>query len=217
LLKTEASCRLGASDINSPTCQAALSQVTRDATGMIESIFTPRVNVSREDLRALIANVQYGLDAGRYGSLAVEASWSDLLKHRFQLYPSDPVIDELRDPIWSTDFKSKINGSLTWKVGAWSSTAYIVRYGRSPNYLATSSGYGTPGAAALPPWVLCNLTASFQWTQALGLSFTVDNAFNRMPPADHTSPGSTSQPYNSDNYNVYGRSYLLALRFQPQF
>ena len=87
--------------------------------------------------------------------------------------------------------------------------------GLHPNYQASSSGYGTP-AAALPPWTLCNWSAAFQWTHALALSFAIDNVFNKMPPADHTYPGSTSQPYNPNNYNVYGRSYLPALRFEPR-
>ena len=215
LLKTEALCRLGTYDINSPTCVAALSQVTRDsATGVLVSIYTPKINVSHEADNAVISSANYNTDLGRAGRLALQASWSDVLKHTNQLYPHDPVLNELDSPIQSTDFKSKVNASATWKLGDWASTFYVAWYGRSPNYLATVNGYGTPGAGTLAPWTVCNASVQYQPIRALGLSLAINNLFNVMPPVDHSYPGGSNAPYNNLNYNVYGRLYVLEATYK---
>jgi len=214
LLKTEALCRLGTYDLSSPTCVAALAQVTRDSHGMISSVFLPKINVSHEAVNALTFNLNYKLAAGQIGTFAFEASWSDMLKHTYQQYAGDPTIDELRDATFSTDFKSKVNVSVTWSIGRWANTLYANVNGRSPNFLASLYGYGTAGAASLPSWTLFNFTSRYQCTPALGFALAIDNAFNRMPPVDHSYPGTTNQPYNAYNYNVYGRSYYLQASYK---
>jgi outer membrane receptor protein involved in Fe transport len=214
LLQIEASCRAGTYALNSPSCQAALAQVTRDQFGQIVTINTPKVNVSQEGVNAVTTAVGYTHSLGRLGTLSGKGSWSFLLKHIYQQYPTDPIIDELRDPTYSTDFKTKANASLTWSKDAWSSTVYVAWYGRGPNYLATEYGYGTPDAGTLSPWTLYNLTTHYQITPALAISLAADNLFNAMPPMDHTYPGTTSTPYNSFNYNVYGRSYMIDAKYK---
>jgi iron complex outermembrane recepter protein len=209
LLTMEAQCRLGNYDINSPTCLAALSQVTRDASGMLVSIYTPKINTAQENLNVVTASLHDLLDLGHGGRLLLEVSWSDLLNHTYQQYPGDQIIDLLRNPIYSTDFKSKVNGSVTWSLADWSSTFYVNHLGQTPNNLATIYGYGTPGAGALSTLTLCNLSVRYQWHSSLLLSAVITNLFNTMPPPDHSYDGTTSQPYNSLNYSVYGRSYLL--------
>ena len=214
LLKTEALCRLGTYDSSSPTCVAALSQITRDVTGTLVSVYTPKVNVSREALNVVTSSVGYTQSLSGAGRLSLEMSWSDVLEHTYELYAGDPFIDQLHDPTSSTEFKSKVNASVTWSKGPWSSTVYAYRNGRTPNFVATTSGYGTPGAGTLPPWTLCNVSAQYRWTPAVQLSLAIDNALNAMPPADHSYPGSTSQPYDPFDYNIYGRSYLLEASYK---
>ncbi len=214
LLQVEALCRTGVYPLSSPTCQAALSQVTRNQFGQIVSINTPKINISQEGVNAITSAVGYTHSIGSLGTLSGQGSWSALLKHNYQEYPTDPIIDELRDPTYSTDFKTKANASLTWSKNPWSSTVYVAWYGRSPNYLATVYGYGTPDAGTLSPWTIYNLTARYQLTPALAISLAADNLFNAMPPADHTYPGTTSSPYNSFNYNVYGRSYMIDAKYK---
>jgi iron complex outermembrane recepter protein len=50
--------------------------------------------------------------------------------------------------------------------------------------------------------------------KSLELSVAINNAFNKMPPADHTQPGITNQPYNEFNYNVYGREFFLQFTYK---
>jgi iron complex outermembrane receptor protein len=214
LLMTESFCRLGTYDINSPTCVAALSQVTRDANDQLVAVYTPKINVSQETLSVVTGGLQGLVEMGRAGRLTFQGSYSDMLKHTYQQYAGDQIINALTNPIWSTEFKTKLNGSVTWSLGAWSSTAYVIRYGSSPNFLAQNYGYGTPGAFSLGSWTLYNFSVRYQWNSSLQIRLAVDNAFNAMPPPDHSYPGIYNQPYNNNNYNVYGRSYLLEANYK---
>ncbi len=149
LLRDESTCRL--ESLDTPTCVAALSQVTRDASGNLLSISTPKINVSNETVDAFVAEARYLASLGAYGSLEFQFSWNDMLKHTNQVYPGDPTLDALRNPTWSTDFKSKTNLGVTWNTGKWSSTLYAERYGSTPNYLASEFGYGTRGRGRSRP------------------------------------------------------------------
>ena len=92
---------------------------------------------------------------------------------------------------------------------------YFNRYGRSPNYLASATdGYTTPGTGKLPAWTLYNASITYNPIKTLGLSLLVNNVFNKMPPLDRSYPGTTSSPYNSSNYNVYGRAMYLEATYK---
>jgi iron complex outermembrane receptor protein len=216
LTLTEYQCRTGGLDINSPTCVAALSQVQRDSLGNIVYIFTPKVNVSKEVTNNLIAHASWRKDMGSWGTLVLQGSYSDSLKHQQQQYPEDPVIDLLRNPYYSTDFKTKANATASWYKGKWAATLYVNRYGKTPNYYATtqtSDPYVAPGGT-LAPWILYNASVRYQVTPGLQLSFLVNNLFNSMPPKDRSYSGTTGTPYNTSNYNVFGRAMYVEANYK---
>jgi iron complex outermembrane receptor protein len=217
LLETEASCQLGQLDISSPTCVAALADVTRDASGQLVSVYTPKQNVSRENLGVMIAELNYKYRLGRYGSIDANVSYTDTLLHTYQQFPGDPFIDDLNDPFYSQEFKTKANAELTWALEPVSVTAYVERYGKSPNYISQDipEGYGLPGAGNVGAWTLADFSVSCHPLKSLEVSVALNNAFNTMPPVDHSQPGTTSQPYNELNYNVYGREFFLQLTYKP--
>jgi outer membrane receptor protein involved in Fe transport len=222
LSQTEYLCDVGTIDPTAATCTNAVSQITRGPStvvgllGQIQQIYTPKVNVSKEQVNAITANFNYSLDVGRFGKLTFQTSYSDMFKHNIQSYPTDPVIDVLRHPYYSTDFKSKVNGSLTWIPNEqWSGTVYFNRFGKSPNYLATVyDNYYKPGTGSLAPWTLYNLSVTYNPIKNLGLSFLVNNVFNKMPPVDHSYSGFTGTPYNTSNYNVYGRAMYVEAKYK---
>ena len=215
LLLTEYQCRTGILDINSPTCTTALSQITRDTQGNINYIFTPKVNVSKELTNNLILSGSWRKDFGAIGVFVLQGSYSDSIRHDYQQYPGDPIINLLTSPAYSTDFKTKANATLTWMKGDWASSLYVNRYGKSPNYLATVyNGYTRPLTGALPPWFQYNASVRYQVTPALEVSFLVNNILNKMPPFDPTYSGTTGTPYNVNNYNVYGRSMYLQATYK---
>jgi len=46
------------------------------------------------------------------------------------------------------------------------------------------------------------------------LSLSVVNVFNKMPPKDDSYDGLTNSPYNTDNYNVFGRAIYLEANYK---
>jgi len=218
LLETESACRLGQLDINSPTCVAALAEVTRGDGGTLVSVYTPKQNVSQENLGTFIAGIDYKYDAGVMGEFDFDASFTDMVTHTYQQYEGDPLINELNDPFYSTEFKTKDNASVTWSKNPVSITAYVERYGRSPNYVSglIPEGYGQPGAGTVGAWTLLDLSIRYKPISSLELSLALNNVANSMPPADHSQTGNDNyQPYNELNYNVYGREYYLGVTYKP--
>ncbi len=218
LLITESECRLGQLDINSPTCVDALSKVTRNAVGDLQAILTPKVNVAQETVNTVLTTFKFVMPAGKLGTFTLGGAWTDMIKHTTVQFPGDDPIDALGDPSWSQEFKSKLDGALTWDFGPLSSTVYVERFGQTPNYLATIDGYNTPGAGRLGQYTLTNFTARYQVTPGLYVTATVDNMFGTMPPVDHSYPGTAGttsvEAYDIFDYNVYGRQYFLEVNYK---
>ncbi|MDE2083961.1 MAG: TonB-dependent receptor [Xanthomonadaceae bacterium] len=226
LLKDDAACLLNQLDPNSPTCKSALAQVKRssETTGpaayQIQQVIVLPVNVANERVSGIVASLNYGYDLGRWGDLKFGASYNVTLKHSFQQFPFDPTIDLLRNPFYSSEFKSIANGSVTWDIGKFSATLLGTRYGKTPNYFAqlNTTGYGSPCSPAsasgyvqctgtVAPWMVYNGSVSYNLTDDMKISGIVNNIKNSKPPYDSTY---TAAPYfNIFNYSNYGRSYWV--------
>ncbi|HZP65932.1 MAG TPA: TonB-dependent receptor [Rudaea sp.] len=222
LLKTEAACRLGQLDINSPTCQQAISQVQRSPANSpvpyaIQQLTVFPINIAREHVSGILAGIHYRYDLGAWGDLALAGQYNVTLKHSFQQSSGDPVIDYLRQPFYSSEFKNSANASLTWNYGKFSTTVFASRLGKTPNYYAQTNqtGYATPcthsGYIECPgtvaPWIRYNLSVGYDITDDMNIKAIVNNIKNSMPPKDYTY---TAAPYyNFVNYNPYGREYWV--------
>jgi iron complex outermembrane recepter protein len=210
LMHTDAQCLLGQLDAQSAQCQAAIGQVQRAKdNGPINDVTTYYANLTDETIRSIISSARYRFTPGHIGSFSIQLDYNDMLGHTYQIAPGQPPINLLANPLYSTEFKSVVSGSLTWTSsgGYWTSTLYGHRYGPSPNYAAQINGPDTPGAGRLAPWITFNGSVSYRPTRALELSLLVNNIANKMPPAD---PTYTTYPYyNVQNYNVYGREIML--------
>ena len=216
LMRDEAACRAGDLDINSGTCQAAISQITRGAAGTVQSIELKKINVAKQTLDAVTVDMNYRQEMGAFGTLGLSGSWTRNLKHVLQDYPTDPEVDALNDPYWSTDPKYKANASLSWNKSRWTTTVYANYIGPTPNYRATldPDGYAFAGAGKIGSYTTANASVNFEVTKDLKLSFLVNNLANRMPDMDVLSyPGTSGEPYNSSNFNVLGRAYYLEAKW----
>ena len=216
LMRDEADCRLGKLDANSGTCLAALSQISRLPDGTLDRISLKKVNVAQETLDAVTVDANFRQELGAYGTLNLAGSWTRNLKHEFQQYPTDPVIDALNDPYYSTDAKYKANVSAGWNKGDWTTTVYANYLGPTPNYRATldQSGYALAGAGRLGSYTTVNASVNFDVSEDLKLSFLVNNIANRMPDMDVGSyAGTSGEPYNRNNFDVLGRAYYLEARW----
>ncbi len=218
LVETDSSCLLGTLNISSPSCVAALAQVVRNSSGQIVSISTPKENVAQENLGVLIMELDYKFPVASIGTFDLVGSYSNTMSHNFQQYPGDPIYNLLNNPFYENiapEFKTKDNVSVTWDKDAISATIYVERYGKTPNDVAytNTTGYATPGAGDVGAWTLANASVSYKPIQTVTVTLAVSNLFNSGPPADHSTPGYSNQPYSPFNYNVYGRQYYLSARY----
>ena len=214
LMREDSQCRQGQLAANSADCIAAAAQITRDPlTGQVTNITQYYINVSDEKTESVTAQIKYLFPNTPVGQFHLQFDWNDMLKHDYQIYPGGEVINQLTNPLYSSEFKSIVSGSLGWSLhDTWSSTVYWHRYGPSPNYTAMVDGAGTPGAAKVAPWMTWNWSVTYSPTRDIDLSLLANNIFNKMPPTDGTY---TSFPYyNNENYNVYGREVMLQLQWR---
>ena len=219
LALTEMRCRTGQPgyDITSPTCVAALAQITRGSNGRITYIFTPKINEAREVLDAISLNTNYRVDINDSNQLLLRGSFTSNLKHDYWQYEGDPGIDLLTSPGWSSDPKRKANASVTWRTSSWNSTLYANWMSGTPNNRARAlDSYNDPNlglAGMLPSHTTYNFSVSYQPLEDLELSFLVNNLTNKMPPEDRTYAGTSGSPYNGAQYSAYGRAFYLEMRY----
>jgi outer membrane receptor protein involved in Fe transport len=220
LSRTEYLCDIGTTDPTSPTCLNAFAQIQRGPAsggflGGINEIIQPKLNQANEVVNAVTTDFGYLQDIGSFGKLSFDASYSNVLKHTTQAFPGDENIDVLRHPGYSTDFRTKANASVTWLRNEWTATVYVNRYGRTPNNLAYSNDtYDLPGAGKVGAWIVYNASVTYNPTKSLGLSLLVNNVFNKMPPPDHSYDGFTTIPYDTTNYNAYGRAMFVEANYK---
>ena len=216
LMRSEAQCRLGELDPSSPTCVDALTRVQRTGVSSnptlsenIDSITVGPINVSNEHVKGVVAALDYRMDAGRYGDFTFGARYNVTLHHEYQQYPSDPTIQLLHNPQWSSEFKTIFTGSITWDIGKWSTTLQGTRDGSTPNYAAQVYGWDGPGAGTVAPWMVYNGSVKYQVTPGISAQLIVNNIKDSMPPRDNTWVGWPY--YNQFNYNPFGRLIWLDL------
>jgi len=225
LLLDEYNCNQGNLDASSGSCLAAYSAIQRNDLGNITQIDITKINVSDETLDAFTLDLHYLQGLGAFGDLKLDGSWTEMTYHRYQQYPSDPEINLLTNPYWSTDPKYRANASAAWSKDKWTATLYANFVGPTPNYRSGLSapgvddsgnptgGYNTTGAGKLGSYTTFNASVNYDVTPDVQVSFLVNNLFNRYPDMDLTYPGNTGAPYNSNNYDAYGRSYYVEARW----
>lgn len=214
-LFTEYRCRTGIEDITSPTCVDALSRVTRNSAGNVTQVYAPKVNVASQTERAATFTGNYALETEGFGDFNFRLSYTQILSHKYLAFKGDEEIDLLDDPYYSTDPKRKADASVGWHIGDFTTTLYANWIDKTPNYIASisSTGYAAAGAGKLPSYTTYNLSLTYNAFPGMDLSVMVNNLTNKMPPYDSGYPGSSGAPYNSYNYDVYGRAFYFEMRY----
>lgn len=214
LLNIDSQCLLGQLPASSGECQAALAQVTRSPAGILTNVNTYFVNLAKEQTNSITAEAKYTFPETRFGQFGIQIDYNDMLRHQYQLYAGSPPINYLTNSFYSSEFKDITSAALSWSLrNQWNSTLYWHRDSPSPNYIGMSQGINAPGAGHVGVWNTFNYSLTYSPVSSLDLSLLVNNLFNKMPPRDSTY---TVYPYfNTQNYNVYGREYMLqaSLRF----
>jgi outer membrane receptor protein involved in Fe transport len=216
ILDKEADCRLGHTqsgvpiDVNSGMCQNFIAEVGRNPADAINNplglntVTTVPINVSNETVSGITANLQYRVDAGRFGDFTFNADYNTTLKHVFRQFPDDPITDILRENSYYDPFKNIGAASINWKIGSWSTTVRGVRYGKTWNQRGTQT---------VAPWMIYNATIQYNFGDDAAITLIGNNIFNSRPPKDSTR--SVVPYYNQFNYNGYGR--LVMVEFNMHF
>lgn len=224
LALTEYYCRTGQMDMASQACANATAWIERGSNGSIISIYTPKVNVAKQELEAVTASFNYLLDIGRFGTLNFAGNYTNNLSRTVKPLPDSEEIDLLRDPyyMWVYDAyaKTRADASVGWNNGKWTTTLYANRIGKTPNYLAyaqrTFDYVHSSGQRAgwWAPYITYNASVNYQALDNLQLSVMVNNLANKMPEDQAANfPGTESTPYNNYLYNTYGRAIYLEARY----
>jgi len=216
ILEKEADCRLGHTrggtpvDGSSAGCQQIISEVGRNplnapiGAGLLNTVSTVPINISNETVSGITANLQYRLEAGRFGDFTFGADYNTTLKHEYQQFPTDPITDLLRSTSYYNQFKNIGAGSIRWDIGPWSTTVRGTRFGKTWSY---------DGSYTVAPWMIYNASVQYNFSDDAAITLIGNNIFNSRPPYDRTF--SAYPYYNLFNYNSYGR--LLMMEFNMHF
>ncbi|NYF34364.1 TonB-dependent receptor [Stenotrophomonas sp. JAI102] len=225
LLLAEYYCRNGQVNNTSASCDNVNDWITRDASGVLDDIYTPKMNVASQNLQAITASAKYVQELGRFGALQFSTNYTNMIKRELQPQPGDEYLDLLRDPynMWIYDSYAKVraDGSLAWALDKWTTTLYFNYVGKTPNYLAyAGNGYDyvhSSGAKAgkWGSYTTYNLSVNYRAAENMTFSVMVNNVFNKMPDNQASNyPGTSGTPYNNYFYNIYGRAVYVQAKYE---
>lgn len=212
ILSHEADCRIGTTiqgtpvDINSPSCQQFLSQVTRTPLtapinpGSLSNVSTMPINISRESVSGIQASGDYRWDWGRFGDFDLNLQYAVQTSHLYQQFPGDDPTDVLRTNSYGNQFKNIGTATLGWDIGKWSTTLQYQRFGKTFSY---------DGSFTVGPWMRYNATVQYHVTPTITATLIGNNILDARPPYDRSY---TAYPYfDVFSYNDYGRLVMLEL------
>lgn len=204
LLRDEAACRL-AGDLTSPTCADAITRITRypdnalNRPGEIKQILVNPINAASTKVDGIDVSAKYVFRTKDYGNFITKANYSKTLNKHSRQFTGDPLDNDLED-MSNTDWRDKLNASVTWNVSKWSNTLFLQRYSKIPN------GAGT---AYLTPTTRVNGSVVYHVNERVTLSVAVNNLFNQVK-ADNTG-GWPYYPVGS--YSPMGRQGWVELNY----
>jgi len=223
LLDDAYDCKFGLEgrDPNGGFCAQINSQIARTGSdhpdpGSIQDINTGSINAAAHEIEGIDATLRYNIET-EHGEFAAVLGWSHVLEMVYKATDEDTDEND-RDKAWNDDARSIMNASLSWTMDDTS----IVLSGRRIGSIPASQQpveYSDPESPTynkvdrLHPYILFNLTGSYQFSEDLSLTLQVVNLFNNKPPYDETE---TSWPfYNAFQYGggSVGREVGMEVRY----
>lgn len=208
LLQAEADCRIGTTDdgdpvdVDSQTCVNAIARITRLGNGNLYGVFVNPINVARERTSGVNVSTNYRLQTG-IGDFRFSGSYTWVREHVVQLFPGDPVEDQLRYDSGYYIPRTKASASLTYERGPFSTTLHGERLGHLPNY-------------AEDDWIdatyLYNLSGIYEFSNGFELALSINNLLDELPPRDPTWSG---YPYYDISwFDSVGRRYYVQFTYK---
>ncbi|WP_245774125.1 TonB-dependent receptor plug domain-containing protein [Rugamonas rubra] len=203
LLRDEADCYSGANAKGSPTCVDVANRVIRYAAdapykpGEVKQVLVNPINAAYQAVSGIDIAFKYALRTAGYGRFVWSGNFSKSFSKKSRQFPGDPINDDLAD-LTNSDWPNKLNTSLNWNIGDWSSTLFLSRYGRVPNAAQT---------ALLNTTTRVNASTVYRITPRTSLSLIVNNVFDKIKT--DTSGGWPNYPVGS--FSPAGRQVWLEL------
>ncbi|TCV98945.1 TonB-dependent receptor plug domain-containing protein [Biostraticola tofi] len=204
LLRDEYQCR--SSGDSSSYCQGVLARVQRNGANStidpnkLNRVRINAINAASERASGLDFKTNARWDAGNWGEFSSSLGYSLVLSHYYQESDDAPAINRRDDYSQSWDWRSKINGSLTWNYQDVTSTLFVNRYGSVAN---------AAGTGRLTPWAVFNASVQYQLTKQATVGLTVNNLLDKVKKDD-----SAGWPYYpTGNYDPYGRMWWLDFNY----
>ncbi len=204
LLRDEANCRIGTQPDGSPSpnapgsayCQNVESLITRQPApgtpldGRIQRINSAYINAALRETSGIDATYRYRWDTDRTGAFTLDLAYSLVLTDRYRQLAGDPVT-ERRDLLSNQNQRSRVRGSLTWRMDDWTTTVFGTRLGSNGNWVE-AAGTNLAGEAYGPrlrPYMLYNLQVSKKMAPNVDVSATVVNVFDNQYRYDASQTG----------------------------
>ncbi len=216
ILREEADCRLGQTiggapvNINSALCQQILTQVVRNSPSDvgnpsgITSVLVLPINAAVDRTSGIDFNAHYLLSTDRIGNFDFNLGFTDVLTHTIQLFPGDPVNNELTDWYYYVIPRNKASYSAAWSIGNFTATVHGSRIGGLPNY---------DGTERLGPTSVYNASLNYRFTERGALTLIVDNLLDKKPGNGDTTW--TSYPYYPSRwFSPIGRAFFLEASYR---
>ena len=214
VMRQERDCRLGlnGADINSATCQDMLSRITRSQNGSIYGVHVNPINIANEATSGVDASANLRFDTG-LGKFTLNGNYTWVREHVVQDYPDQPVVDKFAVNSGYDIPRSKASARLSWEREAWSASIQGRRLGSLPNGWSYDEVWedGDPG-----PWIEAtyryNANMQYKFNERAQVSLTVNNLFDKAPPAD---PTYTSYPYYDISwFDPQGRPFFVEFTYK---
>ncbi|HTV86874.1 MAG TPA: TonB-dependent receptor [Dyella sp.] len=199
-------------------CQMVEKLVTRNAAGQITSVESGPINEASLYVSGIDASLDYKKHTD-FGNFRGNISYTDNLSYKQRVLASDPLLNTRYNQV-----ASRINWVGDWSKGPWNASISGERDGtlRSPGYGGCETlangiqpSLGDPNCVVydghVPVWITWNGSVGYRFNEAIKLSFTVNNIFNRVATIPYYAGGfefvTTGQ--SADEYD--GREVFLTL------
>lgn len=210
LITLEADCRLGTNfagtesfDINSPRCQAAIANISRNPVSTspfsetIDTVLTFPINAALREVAGYDLAMDYKLSTESMGDFYFELNYNITDKDESQQSLEDDVVDRRRS-MQVFDLRSSATLAINWNYSDWSTTLFTRRTGSLPNWAETERCCTK---------TIFNASTAYQVNDDLRIGLYVNNLLDENPQDDSTF---NSYPYYDTGLsNAYGREYSL--------
>ena len=206
VLRTEADCRTGVKDAQSPTCQDAVARVRRNPLdalvrpGEVAEIRVNPINAANESTWGVDVGARYSWTTATWGRWTADAKYTRVKSFKYQQFAGDDNRNLVGTPDFG-DWPSKLNASLSWQIGDWTHTLAAQRNGR----IAREAQDGWLG----PYWNV-NASTAWQLDKRTRVSVIVNNLFDSI----RRDPSATWPYYPVGYYLPHGRQGWIELDYR---